>query len=51
MIEKIVECAICGKSFDINATGGFTNNMTGKSVCDSCAREHSDETVKLMVER
>lgn len=51
MMTKTVMCAICGRSFDSDAEGGFTNNMTGKSVCTDCAMEHSDETARLMVER
>lgn len=50
-MTRIVQCAICNRSFDIEAEGGFTNNVTGRSVCDTCAREHSDETARLMVER
>lgn len=50
-MTDIVTCAICDRTFDIEAEGGFTNNVTGKSVCTNCSREHSDETVRLMVER
>lgn len=50
MCPKIVTCAICDRTFDIEDEGGFTNKRTGKSVCIDCSKEHQDETVRLMVE-
>jgi len=49
-MTDIKTCAICDRSFDIETEGGFTNNRTGKSVCDACSIKHMVKTVRLMVE-
>jgi len=46
-MTDIVICAICGRSFDIDAEGGFRSATTGNCICDGCCKDNRDGSITL----